>query len=362
MDFSLIVDPGAFSVKYAGQAKRNRRKDWADSQVREMSTATASLDASVDCEALQLQTLARLVSAEVQQGEDLSLVLLVDTLASRRLRESLFQVAFEHLGAKKVAMCFTAATALFAAGETTGVAVDLGFFGVRVTPVDRGVPVVAQATGCASVGCAAIDASILEIIRAADPDAAARITDAASWAEVTRQPAYAQAKGQLCSFADGAATGGRTAAGGDEYHNPNDPVCEFALPDGSSVRVPASPSVVSQATRPLLYSACANVPFAFRAVHQQFSLDVSDAPLPWLCFGGGAAVRGAGGELAAALETSMIGAPARQLTTRSPGHAPVEGALILTHLSSFKAMSVSLAEYGEDGPAQCVHVRCVDSR
>lgn len=329
MDSTVVVDCGRHSTKYAVISRRHHRTDNGTIPVKQLPSPMSSFNSTVTAAEWNC-VLPQIVSSEVTDGGGVSLLLLLDTLLHKRQREALLSSTFEHIGAKRVCLSYSAATALFAGGETSGVAVDLGYTSVRATPVEDGVPVTSMAISMDAVGARYVDSSLRHMLGDQQlPDVL-----------------LSTVKAQCCWV------------GSEEPPLPE----EFSLPDGSTVQVNLTPQDYHQAANCLLYSGTTRVPDILHHFYQKFTVSCG-TPVPhWVLFGGAAGMHGVNSVLAGSISSFMLDSPPRQLMVQNSCNGPVDGGVILSHLSSFKGMCVSMEEYEEDGPERCVHVKVADRR
>ncbi|CCW67264.1 unnamed protein product [Phytomonas sp. Hart1] len=339
MESIVIVDAGRHSVKYLSTSKRNRRKEGDKCIFNDISpTMTQAVDVSL---ADWNEVLPKVLSREVDPADDLTLFILTQPLFSRRDRELLFTTCFEYLGAKKVCLGYAPVAAHFAAGEVSGVNVDIGFSAVRITPIYQGIPCTAISEVYPTIGAAHVDEEL------------------ARYYTVGPLPQELTAlKSQVCWI-------GRHDCENDEKWDNESGfsrfVDEITLPDGSCARVPFGPHDALQAGRRLLYNSTVSLPDSFQSIYQSFSIEFHNCPY-WSLFGGASDMFGVNDTLTRALSGSLPLTDPIQLRLRNSCNAPVEGASIVSQLNTFKSMCVGVESYEEDGPERCVHSKILDSR
>ncbi|KAK7200220.1 actin-like protein [Novymonas esmeraldas] len=323
MDATYIVDCGHHTLKYAGVSKRNRRA--VEVLVKERRSEVNAYVA--DGERFR-ECVPQLLSDELRTDEDLTLLLLLDTYHSQKSKASLLYSCFEQFGCKRVCLHYTACAGLYAAGETSGVVVDVGYAGVQITSVYKGAVQTAMSARLSSVGTRSLDSELQRLVRGDMPEDVLHLV-----------------KTHCCSLTE------RDA-----------PVAELTLPDGSVFpHEDLRQSELHRATSALLYSTTSSAPDTLRAVYQKHSIRFPDAAA-WLPLGGGSLIHGAEEVLAAGMSHPLCRHAPRQLHVREVTHAPVSGGTILSQLNVFKSMCVGASDYEEYGPDGCVRMQVVDVR
>lgn len=323
MESTCIVDCGRHTTKYAVLSKRNRKG--VEVQVKEWRAEVTNDDDTAD--ALARRCIPAILNDQLTEGEDLTLVLLLDTLVPPRVKASLMYTCFEQFGCHKASLHYTSCTALYASGETSGIAVDVGFNGVRITPVLNGVPQTVLSADLSSVGSRKVDAALSALLPCSPSDDLLR-----------------SVKERYCFL-----------------NQPESDLAAMVLPDGSVFTPPFSVEEVRVAAQSLLYSSVASVPDTLRYTLQK-CCSIYSQPKNWLRFGGASRMSGVGDILSSAIQSPLSGSPLQELNLRSYTHAPVSGAMILSQLNIFKSICVDVADYEEDGPDRCVHLQVVDAR
>lgn len=325
-----MVDCGHHSIKY-GAITHRHRKD-AQNTPKTLSRAVATCDPVTALE--WSSTIPTLLANEVGEDEHLVLFLLLDTLTAQPQKEALLSACFEQMEAAKVCLGYTATTALFAAGETSGVVLDVGYASARITPVVRGIPELTLSSELSSLGAHAVD----DALRAAFREAG----------EPTTSDTFLTAvKSQCCWVGSG---------------EKPDTVDEVALPDGSILPMALSSTALEAASSRLLTSTRASATNSLLHTWEKATLlhpDVSQ----WVRCGGAAGMAGVGPTVADVVsKAGMVSGPPRELHVRDHATASVEGGVILTHLNTFKKMCIDSTDYEEEGPQRCLHQRITDWR
>ena len=160
MEATYIVDCGHHTIKYAGLSKHHKRT--VEVLVKERRSECNAYVA--DDERLR-QSVPQLLSGELRTDEDLTLMLLLDTFTSQKSKASLLYSCFEQFGCKRVCLHYTASTGLYAAGETSGVVVDIGYAGVQLSSVCKGVAQTALSARLSSVGTRSLDCELHKLTR-----------------------------------------------------------------------------------------------------------------------------------------------------------------------------------------------------
>ncbi|KEG13747.1 actin-like protein [Trypanosoma grayi] len=329
MDTTFVVDYGSHTVKHTCFSKSDKSSafDVSPNEVPSRAYVDDTLDV-----ALLGKHLAELLSDACPEDSGLTLALLVDALLPQWKRELVLKCCIEHLDAKQVFLGNVAATALFSVAETTGIGVDIGYRGVRIVPVVNGV---ARTSLCADV-----------------PLVGARQTD-----NVLRRH-IPQAEEALLQMLKATA-----CFIGDEA--PALPQ-QLMLPDGSSLPFPLSTSTCREAGEALLFHAPhIRAPDVLQHTYQKCLLELPSLK-HWVLFGGASSITGTREALRGAMNrvvAPLQGAtPPQLLHVKSPMQAALSGGVIVSQLSSFKSMCVSAAEYAEEGPHRCIHLKTVDER
>lgn len=293
------------------------------------------------------------LESEIGEGDATTLLLLLDTLAPKHHRECLLQYCFETVGVEKLYLGFSAATSLFSAAITSGVCVDVGYGGVRLTPLLNGVPLVKRAVELPSVGSAHVDARLDErfpaLLAASDNDNRA-------------SPLFHTFKAQ-CGVFDASCCSPSSPLPDEEQ--------SFTLPDGSLLTF--NRSDVSRCYQSLLVSPQCSVVDSFRHLHAEVLADSPSewSTCNWVVAGGGANTAGLQDYLKLQLTSTPVGdasvyngltAEVRPVPLQSPSTAAVEGGIALSHLSSFRGMCTTREDYADQGPERCLHNKIVDAR
>lgn len=328
MDTTFVVDYGSHTVKHTCFSRSDKASafDFSVSKVPSRAYHDDVLDV------LQLgRHLAELISDDCHGDSGLTLSLLMDVLLPQWKRELVLKCCFEYLNAKRVFLGYTAATALFSAGATTGIGIDIGYRGVRVASVVNGT---VHASLCAEV-----------------PSVGARNTDRVlcRYLPEAEEPLLMALKSSACYI-------GSEAAGAVPSR--------LTLPDGSSLPFPLSGAACREAGEALLFHAPhISVPAVVEHTYQRGLLEFPSLR-QWVLFGGASVLSGARETLRSALGhvISPLHDTPHQLQTKAPDHAALSGGVIVSHLSSFKGMCIHAAEYEEEGPHRCIHLKIVDGR
>jgi hypothetical protein len=323
MEATYIVDCGHHTIKYAGLSKRNKRT--VEVLVKERRSECNAYVA--DDERLR-QCVPQLLSGELRTDEELTLMLLLDTFTSQKSKASLLYSCFESFGCKKVCLHYTACTGLYAAGETSGVVVDIGYAGVQLSSVYKGVVQTALSSQLSSVGTRSLDCELHRLLRR----------------DVTEESLHL-IKSQCCAVRER-----------------EEPLPDLTLPDGTVFPCKGlTRSELHAASGALLFSTTSSVPDTFRLVFQKHTLCHADAT-SWLRLGGGAQIDGVEEVLQTALAHPLNRHTPKELLLKDTTHGPVSGGIILSQLNVFKSMCIGVGDYEEYGPDGCVQMQVVDAR
>ncbi|KPI87727.1 putative actin-like protein [Leptomonas seymouri] len=323
METTYIVDCGHHTIKYAGLSKRNKRT--VEVLVKEQRSACNAY--VTDDERLR-QCVPQLLSGELRTDEELTLMLLLDTLTAQKSKASLLYSCFEQFGCKKVCLHYTACTGLYAAGETSGVVVDIGYAGVQLSSVHKGVVQTALSSRLASVGTRSLDCELHKLLRC----------------DVTGEALHL-IKAQCCSLTERA-----------------EPQRDVTLPDGTVFpNKGLTRSELHKASSALLFSTTSSTPDSLRLVFQKHSILYPDST-SWLRLGGGSQIDGVEEVLGTAMTHPLCRHTPKELHLKDATHGPVSGGIILSQLNVFKSMCIGVSDYEEYGPDGCVRMQVVDAR
>ncbi|RNF03990.1 actin-like protein [Trypanosoma rangeli] len=327
MDITFVADYGSHTVKHACFSKFDKTLG-VDVGVSE-TPSVAYVEDALDIVLLG-RHLAELLSNSCPEDSGLTLSLLTDVLLPQRKRELILKCCFEYLDAKRVFLGYAAATALFSAGETTGMSIDVGYCGVRFVPVVHGIVQTSLCAAVQSVGARATDCVLSRYLPEAEEPLLWALKSSACW------------------------------VGEEAVALPS----RLTLPDGNSLPFPLSYAVCKEAGEALLFhTPHISAPFAVHHAYQKSLIEFSSLN-QWVLVGGASVVRGVRevfrGALSHAVSPSHV--TPRRLQVKAPMHAALSGGVIVSQLSSFKGMCVHAAEYAEEGPHRCIHLKAVDGR
>ncbi|EAN84931.1 putative actin-like protein [Trypanosoma cruzi] len=327
MDITFVADCGSHTVKHACFSKTDKTLGF-DSGVSEVPS-TAYLDDALDVVLFGRQ-LAELLSDSCPVDSGLTLSLLLDVLLPQWKRELILKCCFEYLDAKRVFLGYAAATALFSVGKTTGIGMDVGYRGVRFVPVVNGIVQTSLCAEVQSVGARGADCVLNRHLPEAEEPILRALKSSACW--VGEEPVALPSR--------------------------------LTLPDGNSLPFPISFAACREAGEALLFhQPHISAPVA---VHYAYQKSLMDFPFlnEWVLFGGASAVKGVREVFRGALSHAVapLQVTPHHLQAKVPMHAPLSGCVILSQLSSFKGMCVHAAEYEEEGPHRCIHLKAVDGR
>lgn len=323
MEATYVVDCGHHTTKYAGLSKRNKRT--VEVLVKERRSGCNAYVA--DDERLR-QSLPQLLSGELRTDEELTVMLLLDTFISQRSKASLLHACFEQFGCKKVCLHYTACTGLYAAGETSGVVVDVGYAGVQLSSVYKGVVQTQNSSRLLSVGSRSLDCELHKLLPLDVSEEGLQLV-----------------KTQCCTVAEGAES-----------------LPDVTLPDGTVFSCGGERRhELHKASSALLNSTTSSVPDTLRLVFQKHTIRHPDST-SWLRLGGGAQISGVEEVLGTALAHPLCRHTPKELRLKDATHAAVSGGIILSQLNVFKSMCIGVGDYEEYGPDGCVRMQVVDTR
>ncbi|KAG5473926.1 hypothetical protein LSCM1_04562 [Leishmania martiniquensis] len=322
MEATYILDCGHHTLKYTALSKNSRRN--VEVLIKERRSECDACDTGDE---RFRHCVPQLLSDELHTDEDLTLLLLLDTLHSQKSKAALLYSCFEQFGCKRVCLHYSACTGLYAAGETSGVVVDLGYAGAQLTSVYSGSVATATSARLSSVGTRSVDDELRRLLRG----------------NVTEKT-LDLVKTHCCSLRE------------REELAP-----ELALPDGSVLAYEDLKSELYKATSAILYSTTSSVPDSLRAVYQKHSILFPDSA-SWLQLGGGSLIRGVDEVLKRAMTHALLCHSPKQLHLKAVTHAPVTGGIILSQLNIFKSMCIDVSEYEEYGPEGSLRMQVVDAR
>lgn len=349
METVFVVDDGYHTLKHARVSRSQQCGDYLP-----VYTQRSERDITRVCHREQvvglLHNLNNITSSCADAPNEVSLLLLQHALVSRREREIVFVSCFERLGCKRVALDCLASTALYAGGVTSGVIVDIGFTGVRVSTILDGHPVLPLCAELRSVGAYHVDADLRHsaLHDCSDEDLLHFKT------QCTVQP-------EVYPGGEHVLTSSYSAAHARQSRYSRDKTT--SLPDGERVHIhtcdgdsdgdtPCAAEKPSGACQKLLYSSSTSVPNTF-SYHMRKALLVSPEMTHWSVIGGCAGMHGVRSILRDAVSHAVLVSAAKEVYVKNAAHAAVQGGIILAQLSFFKGMCITADMYAEDGPERC---------
>lgn len=328
METTLIADCGRHSTKYSLISKRNK---WtSDIQVK-LHSVDQLTSKSIN-EEDWLNVLPSIVDTAIVEEDELTLLFLLNPLCPRQQKEALLVAAFEQYGARKVCMECTASSSLFSCGETSGIVVDVGYTAVRITPVLKGIPAVEITSSLTGVGSFFTESEIITSLSNSYP---------------MHQVQWRSYMNQIMPE-----IGGETNVGGCQT--------EVVLPDGSSLSLSISSENISRAADRLLFSSQSDVlDTAWYTLMKSIN---TEANSHFLRTGGAAHWHICTTKLSSTFNKCVTSTTPSEVLSKSSLHSSVMGGSILSQLSCFKNMCVSLEDYNEEGPHGCVRQYTTDPR
>lgn len=277
-----------------------------------------------------IKTVSRILTSSISQDEELNILFLLDTFTSVQLKERLIYAGFEHFGAKRICLEYSASASLLSCGEVSGTVIDVGYTGMRLTTVKGGIPVVEHSISLDDVGAFYAEAEFYSLLPKAEQE---------------QVPLWHSLMPQIMT----------SPAGGDVNQTRM-----VTLPDGTSVEVPLSSDSINQAASRIFSSHLNNgLDDAWSITAHAFNVGASTR---FLRFGGAAEWSDFSSKLHVTLAPFSLGKKSQELFNRNPVTSPVAGGSILSQLAVFKSMCVSDEDYSEDGPHGCVRNYRTDSR
>ncbi|KAG8343169.1 putative actin-like protein [Trypanosoma vivax] len=321
MDVTVVIDYGSHTVKHTSVSRHEKNA------ALEFNVCETPSRAYVDGDVMDVSRfgrhMAELLSDTCHADTSLTISLLLDVSLPRRKRELLLKCCFEMLDAKRVYLGCTASAALYSAGETAGISLDVGSRGVRLVPVVDGIVQTSFCEDISRIGARACDAVLRQYIPKAD------------------EPLLLALKSDACFVGD----------------TPSAPPTHLTLPDGHVVPTPVSAAVCGEAGRALLFGDhCVSAPDILQFAHQKWLLEFPSLN-QWVLAGGASRVSGVQETLCSAMQHALVPAAfteMRQLPVFDPLRAATCGGGIVSQLNSFKHLCVSSEDYAEEGPHRCV--------
>lgn len=328
METTLIADCGRHSTKYSLISKRNK---WT-SEVQVKLNSTDQLTSSTIDEEDWLNTLPSILDSTIIGEDELRLLFLLNPLCPRQQKEALLIAAFEQYGARKVCLECTAPASLFSCGETSGIVVDVGYTAVRITPVLKGIPAAELSTSLYGVGSFFTESELISSLSESYP---------------AQEIGWRSYMNQIMPEVGGEASvsGCRT---------------EIALPDGSLLPLSFSSSTISRAADRLLLSGESDVlDTAWYTLMKSIN---TEANSHFLRSGGAAHWHICATKLATSFNRSITPTTPSEVLSKNSLHSSVVGGSILSQLSCFKNMCISVEDYNDEGPHGCVRQYSTDPR
>lgn len=269
-----------------------------------------------------------ILSDKITDEDELTLVFLVQTLFPRWEKETLLVSAFEHFGAKKVCIEYSPSAALFSCGETQGTVFDIGYTGVRITPVFQGSPLFDYCSSFNDIGSFFVENELTSFLSSVLNPYGKK------WRSLLTQimPGIAESSDtRTCSVSQ-----------------------EVVLPDGSSLDVSIPSEVIQRAEKRLLYSKKTN--FLDEVWHTNLRTSSTILSSRFLRIGGASEWKYFSSCLLSLIDRTYLSTKPVELQIKNSFCAPVLGGCIFSQLSSFKNLCISAADYTDDGPHGCIRL------
>lgn len=365
-DPTFIVDFGSSTVKYGSSRKTRRVAAHLAAQATQplckqcptrlapSTEGAAPIDLLTPAEHL-VELLGE--TEGVSGGSDWNMLCLVNPLLPKRKKEHLLRIAFEELAAKRVCIAYTASTALFSVGHTSGVVVDIGHLDTLVTPVIHATPLLPLTARLSNQGGRTIDDALLEAILALDGDVPL-ISLTSQYFHTLKSSCCALSAEHVRPFSSNAVG------------------APIPLPDGSSLRCPLAAEDIARCSCALVTGGPVSPFFAAQQCVREAVMAVPTGWQPaWMLCGASAAIPGVSNLFADALntkvnpflplnQTNSVGGKLElvQLQNRDVVTAAWHGGSLLAQLSSFPGMCVDRELYDESGPREALRFSLSDSR
>lgn len=293
---------------------------------------------AVDDQAETAALLAHVLEKDLRAAQGAHPVLVTENARTpRRNREVLAELLFEGCAVPSLYVAVPAVLALYAAGRTTGVVLDVGDGVTSVVPVAKG-HVAEYAIGRMDVAGGDVSERLAGLLRAGGTSLLASFSE---------KEAVRKIKESACEVArDPRAEEGKWRGGGGE-------VKTYELPDGEVVEVGADAFRAPEILFNPGLVGCEGGGIAHLVHEAVMGMDVALRKELYgavLLAGGGSKVRGFGQRLVDELRPLPVG------STKIRVHAPKDRALsaytggtILASLSTFRTMAFSSADYYEHG-------------
>lgn len=327
MQSLFILDSGSFSLKYNSSLRQHKKYTLAELREHKytypFNRGTSFHDKFTSaCEHALHEEFTG------DGDDDVTLLVLLDTLTPPREKEAVLYASFERFRAKKVSLVYSAATTLYSAGETSGSCVDVGFSGVRISTVYNSVtyPTLCSAWSCVGGRCAD---EALQYYHHGHP---------------CNDEMLEAIKKQQCFLGEASGSTG-----------------DITLPDGATFTSKLTAEEAKGAAETMLFSKTANIPRALCSLMESASVQFG-FPQRYALAGHGANLKGISAVFSDTLSHGMFPTLPKNVYLKNPHWAAVEGGTILSQLGTFKTMCISGNEYEEEGPARCVYGKIVDPR
>lgn len=328
METTLVLDCGRHSTKYSLISKKHK---WS-SEVQIKPSAGDPTSSPVT-ERDWIKSLTTILDGALEENEDLRILFLLQTLCPRRVKESLLLTAFEGCSARKVCMEYVAPAALFSCGETSGMVFDVGYTGVRITPVTRGLPEVDESSNFVGVGSFYAEKVLLSHLSQSDAN----------------EERWRRSMLHIMTSIQDNSTASIT-----------NKTTETVLPDGTTLDIRIPDSVATEAGKRLLFSTTVNVPDA--AWFTAMRIADAESHSHYLRCGGSADWTSFSEGISTALSRSISPNRSSELVSKNATTASVVGGSILSQLSCFKSMCIASEDYYDEGPHGCVRQYATDPR
>lgn len=320
MEKTLIIDCGKHSTKYS--CLSSKKKIGTDVKIR--YSAAENLSPIRASQKEWFTSLSDILSDYMEEDNNMTIVFLVQTLFPRREKEALLVSAFEYFGARNVCIEYVPCAALFSVGETQGTVFDAGYTGVRITPVVQGSPLFDYSSSFHDIGAFFAEDEL------------------ASYLSPILLP-YGNNSPSLVSQI----FSGFTERTNEAVSSPH----EVVLPDGSSLFVSIPPDVFHRAEERLLYSSKTNFIDEVWFTHLRTTNILSSTH--FLRIGGASENKYFANSIFSLFHRNRMTDHSIEVQTNNSRCAPVLGGCILSQLSSFKSLCISVADYTEEGPHGC---------
>lgn len=321
MEKTLVIDCGKHSTKYTFLSSKAKFSTDVECRYTDPETLSPNRVSGKDW----VKSLSAVLNNRIEEGNELTILFLVETLLPRREKETLLISSFERFGARSVCIEYAPSAALFNSGETQGTVFDIGYTGLRITPVLNGTPLFDYSSSFNDIGTFYAEKELVSYL------GHKIVQNERDWMGILTQ--IMSEIPETCSS---------TVSSHSQ---------EVILPDGSSLSLSIPSYVLRRSEERLLFSATRNFLDEIWFSNLRTSKVLSSTQ--FLRIGGASQSKYFSSTLRSFLHGTYTYTQPIEIQTRNSRCAPVLGGCILSQLSSFKKMCISALEYTEEGPHGC---------